>query len=754
MTLEEEMAAYDAGLADEMSAYDMEQGIETPSAGTPTAPVETDADYAPGGQFAAPVIDENTEVAQPKGVTDYLGDIANAPSEVGQEFAKFLAYPMMQGKENAPDAGQAIRDTLATVGEGAAATALGVIKSGADLVGLLPNVDTSEFLDDELSVLNTAIEDYKTKYKVDGITAEDFGRFLPSLATLGASTSSKLIVPIIEGLLVTGEQRGAGAKAGEAFMTGALTAAGTAGLGLILDSILPPTKKALLKYLQEEHDISDTAADQMLLRYKTLMKADDSADSRIKAIIDQLGGAEGYTLKHAATELGPKAAKSIRLESLGRKKLMRDLVKSSQGLVGRASVDQLSAFSKTLQTAQKGLQDSYTSMKALMPETPIKNTFVTNALDITSTLKTLDGDFVSASAKETAGGITKVRTENAKGIAETLTEKTKTKLSVPELEEAKTATGFLKQLLTSDELTPKTLVEAIRLSKDISPNLDAIGKASMKNLSNDLENVLKANISKEQYSLFKKNKSDYSQMLGLKDHYIGKSLNNIYDKKLNPKGTQTAGEVMEELRAINHSSEGVLNSIYKVAGGSAEEKFEQSLITDMLEENVKGGSSTFVSFGELNDVIKNKGFISKYGQNFQKLTDIASKSFATDDTIKAALYKTPHATLERLASVQGQGKMWLVGRIWPHIEKRFPTEAAKHARYGDALKAIMSKPTFAKTAQEVLEELPEYEKQLIRADLSQSVKEFLSTDAAKMGFARSVGTAGAATVEATPSIGQ
>lgn len=705
-----------------------------------TAAVPSEA-YAEGGEFGAPVITGAESETSTPGVVEQVG---GAIADVGEEAGAFFSYPLLQGKTGATDKLEAVGETVAATAKGAAATTLGLVQSGYDFMRVL-GIDANDAgVQEAIKGINKDIEDYKTEYGVEGIHAGDVGRFLPTIGTLGLKTTSKVLVPLIEGIIAYGEQRGAGEDTATSSLVGLATTAGVAGFGIALDTMLAPTAKKVYDYVLREQNMAPELADDIFKNYQKIMKVEDTSANRVKAIIDSLG-AEGASIKQIAKNKSPQAASEIRKEALARKNTMFDLAKAAKDLTGRSKgqIKQLENFASKHAAAEKVVRDDFTLMKANMPTTSIDNILVKDGVDVSQTVKTKiepgkAEEFLSSTATEKVGQAKTSTTTLADGTQKiSVSEANRHKLSIPVLEEViNTDRLYLKDLLSKETVTPKDLVDAIKLSKSLAYDTKSyIGTKGLNKLSDQLEGILKDNVSKSQYEAFKLNKARYSKMLALRDVTIGKTAREIKT------GDITPARGLKIIREMSDDGPKAFKAVNKVLGHKGAADFEKVVINDALSQATGKGSGDFPSYSVLNEALQTKGFASKEGKAFQDIISTLDRSFASDDLVKAWNFVDKTDTASMLAGMTGRVKLFIVNKLWPSIRQRLPGKVAKHAAYTAKMTDILADPAVVKTAKEVLESLPDYEVQLIKAEAKKDLGEMIRNDSLKNVTSRVLGTA-------------
>ena len=633
---------------------------------------------------------------------------------------------------------------IGAIAEGIGATGLGVMQTGIDLANVLgADISDDTWVSKKIDKVNAAIKEYETKYDVgEGkLSAADIGRFIPTLATLGIGTASKVAVPAIEGLVTYAEQRGADKDKAQAAITGAFTTLGVYGTGIILDTVLPPTAKAIQKHLQKEYDLSDAVVDDIFKNYQMVMNVKDTAANRSKAIVDALGS-HGKDIKLAAFKKSPEAAKELRLEAIKRGQILEDLSGAAKTITGKIDdpVTKLQQFADMHKVAEAAIKNNYTQMKDMMPANKIGNFAVVDGTDIVKTTTTANGKISTAVREKitdlrgniltTTKGSQKLLDATGKTIDTKVTEKitsaTRKPLRIPQLEEAlQTSRSRLKEIL-SEDLTPKSLVDASKLASKLQYKAsDPEAARALGNLRKTLEDHLKNNIDPAMYNMYKLQQREYGQMLALRDHAIGKVAKGINTKTITPK------EGLSLIRSMQEAGEATFENVKKVVGDKASADFEKLVLSDAFENASGKGVADLTHYNTLNQILQNKGFVSKEGKAFQQLTDIMERSFSTDDLIRSISF-TEKPSEGFAATIGGKLKFWVVQRIWPSVKQRIPySQVSKHALKAARLEELLARPATVKTAKEVLQTMPEYEKQLIRVEAMDFIKEAMRSDELK-----------------------
>jgi len=722
----------------------------------PKAPVAVPDDIERFGEeaMAAPVIGEPTKAPQTpqEAMREFaIGDIQEMEQFVekaAEEVQQIAAYPFREkARKQLAATVEKTADDIAAAGLGAAATAVGFAQIPNDILETL-GVDTGDNIAKQaITGLNQKIKEYEDKYNVEGVSWADAGRFIPTLASLGVSTMSKAMVPAIEGLLAYGEQRGVEKEKTEAAITGLLTTTGVFVFGAALDALLPPTAKAVHNYLLSHNKIADDTAEVIFKDYQKVMDVPDTWSNRAKSIVEALGEG-GKSIKLHAAASSPEVAEVIKSEMLQRSDLVRRLGNIPKQVRGRKldKADTLLEFVKAHKKATNSIRGGFTLMKARFPSTPIKNLFVEDALDATSTIVTKINkesaeSMISATAREKIGDVVTTTKQVADGaVQKTVKETTKRKLHVPALDEAfVTDRSELLNILKAEEVSPAKLIDAMKVNgRLIFGTKNFTQKNALLALQKELDSTLKQSVDPKLYDHYKALKKQYHYMLNVENHTIGKALKEVRE------GSVTPYQAFENLSTIR-SSEGNPGNIFKhlenIVGPEKSANFEKMVIGDAFTRSTSEGIGDFTDFAKLSDIISRKNFVSKEGKATQELMDIMESSFATDKLLKAVDYRTLHE-LPIGATLTAKMKFWLVQQVWPAIKQRFPlSKTSKHLAYEKQLFKILGKPGSVKQIQEVLSEMPSWEKELIESKAVKQAGEWIRKEEVKNVTSRTFGVA-------------
>jgi len=644
--------------------------------------------------------------------------------------------------------GTKIKEHAVGTAQGAAATGLGILRLGGDVIEAAGGEPDMTWTDSNIKALNKSIRAYEEEHGLGKgeISAADFGRFIPTLATLGLSTASKMAVPMIEGLVAYAEQRGAEKDKAASALTGGLTSLGVYGTGVVLDALLPPTAKAIQKHLQVQNDLSDEVVEDIFKNYQKIMKVPDTTASRVKAIVNSLGES-GKKFIEGAKQRSPRAAAELQREAVGRTRLIEELGGAVKTISAKSKqpFEDLTKFSQGYAKAEKAIMDNYTLMKDMMPHTALPKLQVIDATDVTKSMTSKAGRTATTVREKVtdASGQAFTTTKNivdVKGKPLATTEKivsaTKKPLKIPVLDEAFTTTRAEVKSRLSGELTPHNLIDTIKMVGDLKfATKDKIAKNSLNTLQETLQGVLKENIDPALYNMYRLQKNQYSHMLSMREHVIGKTANLVKTEALAPK------EALQALRQMGEGGKATFEAVERVAGSDVSSAFEKALIRDAIDNASGKGSGDFLHFSDLNNILMNKEFVSAEGKAFQELTSTLDRTFATDDLIRSIMHNTQN-DVSLSPTLIGKAKFFIVQQAWPAVRQRIPfLEKSKHALKTARLESLLTRPALVKTAKEVMADMPEYQKAMIQADTVDFIKEILTDENLKNVMSRAAGQA-------------
>jgi len=206
------------------------------------------------------------------------------------------------------------------------------------------------------------------------------------------------------------------------------------------------------------------------------------------------------------------------------------------------------------------------------------------------------------------------------------------KTSIPDALDDITASDAksAKDILSKENLQVADLVDAMPHINSMINRSKGVNKNNWVNVKNEVDANLKKSLSKSEYNEWKLANEDYSKMMSVKESAIGKTILKTITKG---KDQITPKAAIQKLRQMNIGS-ATFKDLEFLVGTEKVAKLEKEVIKSAL-----GRAQEDIDWLQISKALDKKGFITEEGKSLQSLIDTISKSFATDDKLKALIEK-------------------------------------------------------------------------------------------------------------------